>query len=241
MREARSAISPRCLPAWAAVLLLAACNLSGRASFSFGATPEKAAEAVFAKVATGGVDAAYASVSPAFRNLVGPNAWRAFATGMGLERYQDVAWSGHMATARGVRISGLLHAHGALDMPIDVDMSRGPGGWAMDRIHFHRLNTITLGEGAVDSDMPRGEIRLSEVELAAACRQILASQAALDQVICMQATPGVPGASSLCVGITTHRVVGVSARVNAYDPTTRDADISCRITDPDRTVDRVTV
>ena len=222
-----------CLLASVAAVWPAPFGASAQVTSASGASPENAAEAVFAKVAAGDPDGAYAEVSPMFRALVGPNAWKAFVAGMNLATFQDVAWTAHQTIPHGVRISGLLHARGALSVPIEIDMSSAGDAWVMDRIHFRRLNAITLGEGAREPGMPPGEIKLGEATLAAACRQLLGPQPSLDQVICTQGTPGVAGAQSLCIGITKNRVVGITARVNAYDDATQNADISCRITDPD--------
>jgi hypothetical protein len=220
----------------AAAVILAGCHLSAQASFNSGSSPEKAAEDVFAKVATSGADAAYADTSLAFRQLVAPNAWKAFVVGMNLPGYQGVEWSGRKTTSHGTVVSGMLDARGSIGMPIDVEMTNDGGSslWKMQAIHFHRLNTITLGEGAQDPGMPAGETLLRGIQLGAACRQLLARQAGLNQVECMQSTPGVAGAKSLCVGITKGRVIGITAHVNSYDAATQDADISCQITDPDQ-------
>lgn len=234
MRIAHLAAMSGCLLALAAYVSPARCDVSMQDRTASIASPEQAAEAVFAKVAAGNPDAAYASVSPEFRALVGPNAWKAFVAGMSLATYQDVTWTAHQTTPHGVRVSGLLHARGALAMPVDVYLSQTGDAWMMDSIHFHRINTITLGEGAREPGMPPGELKLGEKQLAGACRQLLGQQPALEEVICMQATPGVAGAQSLCVGMTKTRVVGITVRVNSFDDATQNADISCWITDPDR-------
>lgn len=222
----------------AGAAMLTGCNFSLHGGFQSGATPEKAVETVFTKAAIDGSNAGYAAVSPNFRRLVGPNAWKAFVTGMGLPRYQSVTWTGHETLPAGVRVSGILHTRGAVGMPIDVTLSSSPGGWQMDRIHFHRPTTVTVGEGARDPAIPRGVTAFSEAALAAACRQLLARETVpVQQVVCMQALPGLAGLTSQCIAITQRRVVGVTARVNSYDAATQNADLSCRITDPDQPAD----
>lgn len=235
MRDAPAFAGARRPVTLAGAIILAGCQLSAHAGFGGGPSPEKAAEDVFAKAASSGDNAAYADTSPAFRQLAAPNAWKAFVVGMNLSGYQGVEWAGRKTTPGSTVVSGVLNARGSIGTPIDVEMTNdgGNGFWKMQAIHFHRLNTITLGEGAQDPGMPAGETLLTAIQLGAACRQLLA-RTSLDQVDCMQSTPGVAGAKSLCVGITNGRVIGITAHVNSYDQATQDADISCQITDPDQ-------
>jgi hypothetical protein len=234
MRDAPAFAGARRPAILVGALFLTGCQMSAHASFGSGSSPEKAAEHVLSAAASSGDDTAYADTSPAFRQLVAPNAWKAFVVGMNLTGYQGVEWTGRKTTSRGTVVSGVLDARGSIGMPIDVEMTNDGGSWKMRAIHFHRLNTITLGEGAQDPAMPAGETLLKGTQLGAACHQLLARQADFDQVECMQSTPGVAGARSLCVGITKGRVIGITAHVNAYDRATQDADISCQITDPDQ-------